>query len=105
MQPLARDALDVVLAAAAFGVPCGILFMDDGILQLINNQQAGLIQQKPLAANLQALSLFGVEEILACEHSLSERGVSVASCTPQVELLSNAQITSLLKRYDQVLTL
>lgn len=104
-RQLAREALDVVLAAAAFGVPCGILFMDDGILQLIKDQQAGLIQQKSLAANLQALSIFGVEDILACEYSLSERGVPVTSCTPEVQLLSSAQIASLLERYDQVLTL
>ena len=41
----AREALDLALAAAAFGVPVGLLFMDDGVLQLRKGQDATLLEQ------------------------------------------------------------
>ena len=40
----AREALDLALAAAAFGVPVGLLFMDDGVLQLRKGQDATLLE-------------------------------------------------------------
>ncbi|WP_193075760.1 sulfurtransferase complex subunit TusC [Pseudomonas sp. FME51] len=101
----AREALDVALAAAAFGVPCGILFMDDGVFQLMRGQDAGQIGQKSLAASLQALPLFGVEDILVCQHSLGERGLQTNQCTLEARPVNNAEIATLLEHYEQILTL
>ncbi|GGJ06090.1 sulfurtransferase complex subunit TusC [Halopseudomonas pertucinogena] len=101
----AREALDVVLSAAAFGVPCGILFMDDGVFQLLKGQDAALIDQKSLAANLQALSLYGVEDILVCQHSLGERGLQVSQCILDARVMNNAELAGLIEHYDQVLSL
>ncbi|EFQ62501.1 MULTISPECIES: sulfurtransferase complex subunit TusC [Pseudomonas] len=100
--PSAREALDIVLAGGAFDLPIGLLFMDDGVFQLMPNQNAKAVQQKDLSANLQALELFGVEEVFACRHSLAERGlVPPASAQP----LSSEAIGELIDRYDQVITL
>ncbi|SDS15610.1 tRNA 2-thiouridine synthesizing protein C [Halopseudomonas litoralis] len=101
----AREALDVALAAAAFGVPCGILFMDDGIFQLMRGQDAGQIGQKSLAANLQALPLYGVEDILVCQHSLGERGLHANQCMLEARAVNNAEIATLLEHYEQVVSL
>lgn len=101
----AREALDVALSAAAFGVPCGILFMDDGVFQLMKGQDAAQIAQKSLAANLQALSLYGVEDILVCQHSLGERGLQSNQCMLDARVMSNAEIAELLDHYDQIVTL
>lgn len=101
----AREALDVVLAAAAFGVPCGILFMDDGVYQLLRGQDSNLIGQKSLAANLQALSLYGVEDILVCQHSLGDRGLQASQCLLDARVMDNAEIASLVEHYDQILSL
>mgnify|MGYP002738728551 CR=1 FL=1 len=104
-RPQAREALDVALSAAAFGVPCGILFMDDGVFQLIKGQDAAQIAQKSLAANLQALSLYGVEDVLVCQHSLGDRGIQANRCMLDARVLNNAEIAALIEHYDQVLTL
>lgn len=101
----AREALDVALSAAAFGVPCGILFMDDGVFQLIKGQDAEQVGQKSLAANLQALPLYGVEDILVCQHSLGERGLQGNQCLLDVRVMNNAEIAGLLDHYDQIVTL
>ncbi|MBW1249380.1 sulfurtransferase complex subunit TusC [Pseudomonas tolaasii] len=100
--PGAREALDIVLAGGAFDLPIGLLFMDDGVFQLAANQAPKALQQKDLSANLQALELFGVEDVFACRHSLDERGlVTPASAQP----LNSEDIATLIDRYDQVVTL
>jgi tRNA 2-thiouridine synthesizing protein C len=104
--PGAREALDIVLAGGAFDLPIGLLFLDDGVFQLLPEQKAAQVQQKDLTANLKALSLFGVEDIYACGDSLAERGIAPAGLNVDtLELLHASEISAIIDRYDQVITL
>ena len=100
--PSAREALDIVLAGGAFDLPIGVLFMDDGVFQLAPHQDAKAVQQKDLGANLQALGLFGIDEVFACGHSLAARGLTHPV---NAQPLNDEQISQLIDRYDQVITL
>lgn len=104
-QVTSREALDVALAAAAFGVPTGILFMEDGVLQLLEGQNAQQLSMKSLSANLRALPIFGVEDILVCGHSLRERGIESNQCILDARVVSHSDIALLLQNYDQVVSL
>lgn len=101
--PTAREALDIALAGGAFDLPIGLLFLDDGVLQLAPAQQSQAVQQKDLTANLKALPMFGVESLYACSLSLQQRGLSDTSL--EVERLDAAGLRDLIGRYDQVITL
>lgn len=104
--PSAREALDIALAGGAFDLPVGMLFMDDGVFQLCPSQVANELQQKNLTANLQALSMFGVEELFACSTSLTERGMLPADVSlDDLKVVADHEITALIDRYDQVITL
>ena len=103
--PAAREALDIALAGGAFDLPIGMLFLDDGVFQLSTAQQPATLQQKDLAANLQALPMFGVEALYASTRSLQERGLGQPKLNLAVELLDDAGLTALVARYDQVITL
>lgn len=103
--PSAREALDIALAGGAFDLPLGMLFLDDGVLQLAPAQQPGQLQQKNLAANLQALPMFGVDELFAAASSLRERGLSADTLTLEVEVLDDSALAALIDRFDQVVTL
>lgn len=100
--PSAREALDIVLAGGAFDLPIGVLFMDDGVFQLAPHQEAKAVQQKDLSANLQALGLFGIDDVFACSHSLGERGLTQPA---NAQALDSEAISRLIDRYDQVITL
>ncbi|MBC3272673.1 sulfurtransferase complex subunit TusC [Pseudomonas sp. SWRI81] len=102
--PGAREALDIVLAGGAFDLPIGVLFLDDGVLQLAAGQNAKALQQKDLSANLQALPMFGVEELFYCAESGNARGLGKRSLD-EAQPLTTEQITALIDRYDQVITL
>lgn len=103
--PSAREALDIALAGGAFDLPLGMLFLDDGVFQLQAEQQPAALEQKNLAANLQALPMFGVDELFACTHSLAERGLDPAGLALPVELLDDTALTALIARFDEVITL
>lgn len=100
--PSARETLDIVLAGGAFDLPIGLLFMDDGVFQLAPHQNAKAVQQKDLSANLQALGLFGIDDVFACRHSLAARGLTPPT---DAQPLSNEEIGQLIDRYDEVMTL
>jgi tRNA 2-thiouridine synthesizing protein C len=104
--PSAREALDIALAGGAFDLPVGMLFLDDGVLQLASAQDASQLQQKDLTANLQALSVFGVDDLFACTASLAERGMlpSALSVEP-LQVLSDQEMAAVIDRYDQVITI
>jgi tRNA 2-thiouridine synthesizing protein C len=104
--PNAREALDIVLAGGAFDLPIGLLFLDDGVFQLASKQDAKALQQKDLSANLQALPMFGVEALFVCADSAAERGLDPTGLSLEEALpLTASEITALIDRYDQVITL
>jgi len=104
--PGAREALDIVLAGGAFDLPIGLLFLDDGVLQLAAKQNAKALQQKDLSANLQALPMFGVEDLFVCADSAAERGLDPSALAlSDVQSLDAAGIRALIDRYDHVMTL
>lgn len=102
----AREALDIVLAGGAYDLPIGLLLMDDGVLQLAQEQNAAALQQKDLTANLRALEMFGIEDIYACGKSLAERGMFPENLNLKIQQLSQEQdISRLIDRYDHVITI
>lgn len=103
--PAAREALDIALAGGAFDLPISMLFLDDGVFQLAPGQRPAGIEQKDLQANLQALPLFGVEDLYASAHSLTERGLDVSSLTLATQVLEDNALRGLLQTHDQVITI
>lgn len=103
--PSAREALDIALAGGAFDLPIGLLFLDDGVFQLSQAQQPVQLQQKDLSANLKALPMFGVEALYVSARSLEERGLHEQPLSLAAECLDDTQLSALIDRYDQVITL
>lgn len=69
-----REGLDAILAATAFCEPndIGIFFIDDGVLNLIDNQQPEIIQQKDFIRTFKLLDLYDVEQRFICTASLQK---------------------------------
>lgn len=71
---ISREGLDAILAATAFCEPndIGIFFIDDGALNLIDNQQPEIIQQKDFIRTFKLLDLYDVEQRFICTASLQK---------------------------------
>lgn len=103
----AAEAVDIALAAGAFDLPLSILFMDDGVLQLLEQQQQQpqVLEQKDLTANLQALPMFGIEQLYVAQQCLTERGLADSPLAMPAERVDDQAIQHLIRQYDYVMTL
>ncbi len=101
----AREALEALLAASAYGQALGVLFMDDGVFQLLKGQEAGQITQKSLAASLPALPLYEVENIYVHWESLRDRGITTTELVlDSVQIIDSTTVSALLAQQDQLLS-
>lgn len=93
----AKEATDLALATALFDQKVSMLFIGDGVYQLIGNQNPQTIEQKNLGAMQQALPLYDVDALYACKKSLQARGLNADDLALSVTPLSSLEITTLIK--------
>jgi len=102
-QALAREALDVALTAATFDQQVALLFMGDGVLQLLKAQQPAAIAQKALDKQLAALPLYDVETIYVEADALQTLGLALSDLVLPAQPLSAAAIAEQIAAHDIVL--
>ena len=101
----AREAIDIALAASVYDQDIGILFMDDGVFQLLKSQKSQNIDQKNIASILPALALYGIENIYVHLESLDARSIRTDELVvDDLQLLNNKDIGHLLSQQDQLLS-
>lgn len=102
---VAREALDALLAAAVYDQELSLLFMDDGVFQLLAQQDASFIEQKNIAATLPALPLYDVENIYVHWESLQHRGITTTELVlDSVQIIDSNAVSGLLAQQDQLLS-
>lgn len=98
------EALEVVLVGAAFDQAVSVLFLDDGVFQLLAGQAPEVLGMKNYAKGFRALADYGVERICVGLASLTERGLTPADLLTTVEVLSNNEVGGLMDAQDVILT-
>ncbi len=73
----ALESLEVVLIGAAFEQNVKLVFMDDGVFQLTNNQDPESIGMKNFSKTYAALGDYDVNQIYIDQQSLEQRGLSL----------------------------
>lgn len=100
---LAREALEAILAAGSFEQNVSVLFMDDGVLQLITGQQPDAIEQKNHESMLNALPMYDVERLYADTDALARYKLG-DSLRDGVTTVSNSDIQQLFQQHDHILS-
>ncbi|MEP5765530.1 MAG: sulfurtransferase complex subunit TusC [Halieaceae bacterium] len=103
-QALARAGYDLALAAAAFDQPISLLFMDDGVWQLLPEQDPSAIEAKSVARTLDSLPLYDIDSVYVETASLVSRGLSVEQLRANVLLLDDTEVGSFINGFGQVIT-
>lgn len=101
----ARALLELGLTGGAFDLPITLVFLEDGVFQLLSGQQATAVQQKDLTANLQALPFFGIDEIYASARALEERGIHPNQLVPLAKTLADSELSNLFQQHDYAVSL
>ncbi len=99
----AREALDMALAAAAFDQDVGLLFLGDGVWQLVRGQNPEAIGQKAFDKQLGSLPLYSIDRLYVDAQALDERALAPEDLVLPTQPLSSAAIAVLLKEQDVVL--
>ncbi len=102
-DPLARASLDVALAAAAFEQDIQLLFMDDGVWQLLPGQEPAQLAAKNMLSTLRSMPLYDLETFHVDAESLAQRQLRPAQLDGTIELLTAQQLPAFLDSFDQVL--
>jgi tRNA 2-thiouridine synthesizing protein C len=97
-----RESLDQLMVVAAFEQSVAVLFVDDAVFQLSNNQASEAIQSPNIGKILQALPLYDINQLFVEQESLLERGLAVDDLLLPVETIQRDQFSALLNQYHQV---
>ncbi|OAJ93562.1 sulfurtransferase complex subunit TusC [Vibrio bivalvicida] len=99
-----REGVDALLAASAYCEDISVVFMGDGVYQLLHGQQTADILSKDYSLMLKLFDLYDIEQVYVCEASLSERGLAQADLVLKGQILTPLDLSAQLHRADKVLT-
>jgi len=112
----AWESLEVVLIGAAFEQDVSLLFMDDGVFQLVKEMQTKGIGMKNFTATYAALGDYEVNKIYIDKDALTERGLTLGDLQhlvwedenedwaekDSIRLVGRDEITDLLDEQDVI---
>jgi tRNA 2-thiouridine synthesizing protein C len=113
----AHESLEVVLIGAAFEQEVTLAFIDDGVYQLLQNQDTGAIGTKNFAPTFRALGDYDVNQIYVERESLEMRGLSKDDLMPltwededddwaekdSIHVVSSAELAEIIEQQDVLL--
>lgn len=114
----ALESLEVVLIGAAFEQDVSLAFMDDGVYQLIENQDTTAAGMKNFSKTYRALGDFEVRKLYVEKEALAERGLTVENLMhltwedenedyaekPSIILVDRAEMAKVIASQDVVLS-
>ena len=100
---LARAALDAALAAAAFDQAVTVLFLGDGVLQLLPGQDSTAIDAKNIGKLIASMPLYDIENIYVDATALARFALPVEDLPQAVTPLDDTAIHRLITDHDHLL--
>jgi tRNA 2-thiouridine synthesizing protein C len=114
----AHEALEVVLIGAAFDQDVSLAFLDDGVFQLVKNQNTNGIGVKNFSPTFRALGDYDVTKFFVEQESLDERGLTADDLQeiiyededddwaekPSIRIISRAEMADVMADQDVVLS-
>ena len=113
----AQESLEVVLIAAAFEQDVTLAFIDDGVYQLMQNQDTTAIGSKNFAPTYRALGDYDVSQIYVESESLEQRGLAKEDLMPltyededddwaekdSIHIVNSAELADIIEQQDVIL--
>jgi len=99
-----REGVDALLAASAYCEDISVIFLGDGVYQLLSGQQPQSILSKDYAPMLKLFDLYDIEQVYVCHSSLAERGLAQADLVIDAEMLDVDQVQAKLHQANKLLS-
>lgn len=98
----ATEALEAALVGAVFDLPTSLLFRDDGVWQLLPDQQADALGVRTHSNLISALPQYDITNLYVCSESLAARHLQRDQLTSGVTLVSLAEQQALIAQHSLV---
>jgi len=100
----ALESLETVLVGAAFEQDVSVVFMDDGVFQLVKDQDPGGLESKNFSKTYRALEMYDVEKLYVEQDSLRQRGLNAKDLLVPVEIINAETLGALMAQQDVILS-
>ena len=100
----ALESLEVVLIAATFDQDCSLVFLDDGVYELVKGQNTKAIAMKNFSPTYRALEGYDIEKLYVERESLEARGLSEDDLLVDVQVMAAAEMAALMATQDVVIS-
>lgn len=99
-----KEAIDLGLVCAAFDQLVNIIFIDNGIYNLVAGQNSSIIHDKNQADIVKGLAFYDIESVIIETESLENSSLMTNDLFPSITLKSKAQIKQLNIDADNMVT-
>jgi tRNA 2-thiouridine synthesizing protein C len=99
-----QEAVDAILTCSVFAQDVSLLFIDDGVYQLLDGQDPAQLPVKNAGAAYQALSLYDIRQVHVDMASLEARGIDLDALSIEAIPVARGKISELLEQQDMVLS-
>lgn len=99
-----REGLDAVLAASALTDGLAVFFIGDGVYQILEGQDPGVVLGRHYTPTFGLFELYDIEAIYVCAESLAERGLSPSRLSIAAQALPRDELVARLADFNVRLT-
>jgi len=100
----ALESLEVVLIAATFDQDVSLVFVDDGVYELVKGQNSKAIGIKNFSPTYRALEGYDIEKLYVERESLDARDLTEKDLLVPVQVLRSTDMAALMAEQDVVLS-
>ena len=100
----ALEALESVLVAGVFDQRVSVLFRDEGVWQLLDDQDGAGVDRRTLSKVVQALPQYDVNDLYVCATAIAQRGLTEKDLSLAVTVLDEDAQRALLAEQDAVVS-
>lgn len=91
-----KEALDVALVSATFDQTTALVFVGEGVLQLVKDQQPDELGLKGIQAMLKALPLYDLDQVFVQQEALDRFGLTAENLLLPVAVLNSSNLQQLM---------
>ena len=102
---LSLEAQELSLALAAFEQNVSLLFIEDGVLQLLANQESAAISHKDFTKTYTGLDLFDIKNVYIEQTALERYRLNAEKLNIVATQITNTEISDLIAKHDIILTI
>jgi tRNA 2-thiouridine synthesizing protein C len=100
---LAKAAVDVALATAAFSQAVDLLFLGDGVLQLLPGQDSRALGMKNVGRQLASLPLYDINRVYVDARAVTRYNMDLSRAPIETRALEQEEIHRLMVGYNHLL--